>query len=245
MPDRARLRFLLLEARIDAPVREHECSCILSSAELDRSQVDILDVLSTPLDSSLLSQYDAFFIGGTGDFKVSQHRPEWYAPLRAFTLDLLELGKPLLGICYGLHVMAEAVGGVVEHKPEEGEIGTHEVELTPEGIRDVIFQGVPPRFEAQQGHHDVVTHVPEPYVRLARSHNCEWQAFRHPVKPFYAIQFHPELSRDDFLYRMRTYGGVYARDPEVYRELDQSVRETRVQDIMKRWIDCVVVPSVT
>lgn len=244
MADRSRLRFLLLEARVDAPVREHECSCILSSGSLDPGQVDIFDLLSTPLDSALLSRYDAFFIGGTGDFKVSLHRPEWYEPLRAFTLELLAQGRPLLGICYGLHVMAEAVGGEVVHRPEAGEIGTHEVILTDEGQRDVLFEGLEPRFEAQQGHHDVVTFVPEPFVRLAYSQTCEWQAFRHPEKPFYAIQFHPELSREDFLYRMRTYGGTYAKDPEVYRRLDMSVRETRVQSIMQRWIDHVVLPAL-
>ena len=91
----------------------------------------------------------------------------------------------MLGLCYGLHVMAEAVGGRVEHRPEEGEIGTHEVELTPEGQQDVVFQGMSPCFEAKQGHHDVVTFVPEPFVRLAYSRSCPWQAFRHPVKPFY------------------------------------------------------------
>lgn len=240
MRQREHLRFLLLEARLDPEMREHERSCLLAAGHLKPEQVLIHNVLEQAPDESLLSGYDAVVIGGTGDFAVSTDRPDWYPPLESFTRLLLERQVPSLGLCYGFHLMAAAIGGRVEKRPEDGETGTHEVELTPEGEGDVLFRQIPPRFGAQQGHHDVVMEVPGPFVRLATSQKCAWQALRHPTLPFYGLQFHPELSREDFMLRMRKYRHVYAATPGLYERIDASVRETTVQGVIKNFIDHIV-----
>lgn len=221
-------------------MREHERSCLLAAGHLAPEQVEIFDVLEQMPHEGLLASYDAVVIGGTGDFAVSTDRPQWFEPLREFTNLLLEREVPSLGLCYGFHMMAAAIGGVVEKRPEEGETGTHEVILTPEGVSDHLFREIPPRFGAQQGHHDVVLDVPAPFVRLATSDKCAWQALRHPSLPFYGLQFHPELSREDFMLRMRKYRHVYAATPGLYERIDASVTETSVQEVIKNFIDHVI-----
>lgn len=245
MREREKLRFLLLEARLDPEMREHEQSCFLSAGHLEPEQVQILNVLEQTPHEGLLAGYDAVVIGGTGDFAVSTDRPEWFTPLHDFTRLLLEREVPSLGLCYGFHMMASAIGGRVEKRPEEGETGTHEVQLTAEGQADVLFRQIPPRFGAQQGHHDVVLDVPAPFVKLATSEKCAWQALRHPSLPFYGLQFHPELSREDFMLRMRKYRHVYAATPGLYERIDASVKETSVQAVIKNFIDHVVLGTAT
>src|SRR5690606_30585931 len=95
----------------------------------------------------------------------------------------------------------------------------------------------PARFPAQQGHHDVVLSVPDEFVKLATSDRCPWQAFRHREKPFYGLQFHPELGRDDFMRRMRQYADSYASTPEKYEAIDRQVKPTDNYDVIERWVD--------
>ena len=107
---------------------------------------------------------------------------------------------------------------------------------------DVLLSDIPERFLAQQGHNDVVEEVPAPFEWLATSERCRWQGLKHPSKPFYGLQFHPELGRDDFMLRMKKYAHEYADTPERFKEIDEQVKETTVQAIIKNFVDRIVVP---
>lgn len=240
---RDQIRLALLAVRQDQRMVTHEVECLLRAGGLEPSQLDVINVLQEVPTLATLAPYHGVLIGGTGDYSVSTHRHElWYAPLRQLAIDLLESGKPLLGLCYGFHLMADAVGGDVQKRVDLGESGTFGVELTEEGRRDILFAGMPPAFEAQQGHNDVVLSVPSPYVRLASSERCYWQGFRHPDVPFYGLQFHPELGRDDLLLRMRSYSSAYASTPERYKEIEDAIRPTCAEPVIRQFVDGVVIP---
>lgn len=236
-------RFLLVEARLDPKMQEHELNCLLRAGGLQRSDFEILDVTRQPFDEGMLDDYEAVFIGGTGDFSVAQDRPEWFEPLTEWTRGLLEKGTPTLGLCYGFHLMAHAVGGEVKTRPDLEETGTYDVTLTEEGKKDLILAQQPERFPAQQGHHDVVLSMPEEYIRLAESERCHWQAFRHPEKPFYGLQFHPELGRKDFMDRMIAYASSYASTPDVFEKIDKQVSETKNEEVIVAFLEQVVKPA--
>ena len=99
-------------------------------------------------------------------------------------MALLEREVPSMGLCYGFHLMAHALGGRVETREDLEETGTYEVQLTEGGRQDPLLEDLPGRFLAMQGHHDVVLEMPDTVVRLAASERCYWQAFRIPDKPF-------------------------------------------------------------
>lgn len=235
-------RFLLVEARLDPKMQEHELKCLLRAGGLSRSDFEILDVTRQPFDLEMIKDYEAVFIGGTGDFSVAQDRPEWFEPLAEWTRGLLEHAVPTLGLCYGFHLMAYAVGGEVKTRPDLEETGTYDVTLTEEGKQDPILDCLPETFPAQQGHHDVVLSMPSEYVRLAESERCHWQAFRHPEKPFYGLQFHPELGRDDFMDRMVAYASSYAATPEVFEKIDSQVKETNNEAVISAFLERIVEP---
>ena len=244
MPEsRQKLKFVLFEARLDQDMVDHERSCIAKAADLSADQWTIVDMTRQVPDLRMLEGMDGMFIGGTGDYSVAKDRPEFFQPLIDITLAALDRGLPSLGLCYGFHLMAEAVGGRVVRSPEQGETGTHEVILTEEGKKDIILGHLPPRFLAQQGHNDAVEEMPAPYLWLATSERCRWQGFRHPDKPFYGLQFHPELGREDFMLRMRKYAHEYAATPDRYREIDEQVKETTIQSVVHKFIDQVVLGS--
>lgn len=235
--DRHDLRILLVEARLDQRMIDHEHTCLARAGRLALGQFDILDVTKDTVGPEVLQKVDAVFIGGTGDYSVAQDRPEFFQPLVDFTQELLEQGVPTLGLCYGFHLMAHAVGGRVETREDLEETGSYEVRLTEAGLSDPILGFLGERFYAQQGHHDVVIEMPDNFVRLADSERCYWQAFRHPDKPYYGLQFHPELMREDFMMRMRAYAASYASTPEIFAAIDARVRPTFHQRVIRAFLD--------
>jgi GMP synthase (glutamine-hydrolysing) len=241
---RNQLKFVIFEARLDQEMVEHERSCVARAGQLSPDQILVVDLTKVLPTLDMLEGVDCMMIGGTGDYSVAKDRPAFFKPLVEVTLAALERGLPSLGLCYGFHLMAEAVGGRVVRSPQQGETGTHEVRLTQAGKDDVVLRDMPARFLAQQGHNDVVEDVPAPFIRLAESERCFWQAFCHPEKPFYGFQFHPELGREDFMVRMRKYAHEYAQTPEKFQEIDDQVKETAIQAVVSNYIDRIVLKQL-
>ena len=102
---------------------------------------------------------------------------------------ILDLGLPVLGLCYGHQLLAYVAGGVV--KPaEKREYGiTYVTIVRPIGV----LEGLSPREEVWMSHSDAVYTVPEDYEVLAYTENCPVAAFRHKSRPIYSLQWHPEV----------------------------------------------------
>lgn len=109
--------------------------------------------------------------------------------------QLLSQGTPLLGVCFGSQLIAEAAGAVVR-KAAVPELGWHSVELTAAGSGDPLLGFLPKRFESTQGH-SYEWLLPQGAVMLARSARC-LQAFRLEYRPVWGLQFHPEVTDADY-----------------------------------------------
>lgn len=109
--------------------------------------------------------------------------------------EYLEKAKfPILGICAGHQFMARFFDGEV--KPSKiPEFGKIELLIMKE---DVLFKGVPKKSIIWESHNDEVTRLPKDFVLLARSENCKIQAMKHKKKPFYGLQFHPEVEHTEY-----------------------------------------------
>ncbi len=104
--------------------------------------------------------------------------------------EAIERDVPMLGICLGSQLLCKAAGGRVTAGPEK-EIGWYEVDLTPEGRRDPLFEGLPHTFPVFQWHGDTFS-IPEGGVNLAASSACARQAIRVGRRA-YGLQFHVEV----------------------------------------------------
>ena len=101
--------------------------------------------------------------------------------------------------------MAKAHHGRVNTDLSRAEIGTHELCLTEQGLRDPLFGYLGSRFNAQMGHEDCVDKLPDNAVLLASSEIVKNQAYRIKDKPIWCTQFHPELKRSQLLTRVLQY----------------------------------------
>jgi GMP synthase (glutamine-hydrolysing) len=102
---------------------------------------------------------------------------------------IYELGRPILGICYGLQATMRLMGGELE-RASRAEYGMATFVLDG---RSPLFAGVPKRFRAWMSHGDEVTALPPGWRRVAHTGNCAFAAVEHGTRPFHLIQFHPEV----------------------------------------------------
>ncbi len=102
---------------------------------------------------------------------------------------LFKLGVPVLGICYGMHLMAQMLGGTVRAS-ELREYGLAELELIQP---ETVFVGTPTRQRVWMSHGDSVTSLPEGFQVLARTSNTDMAAIADLHRRFVALQFHPEV----------------------------------------------------
>jgi len=104
--------------------------------------------------------------------------------------ELLELGVPVLGICYGMQAMVRALGGRVEGA-ERGEFGRTELALVDAGGR--LMAGLPASQQCWMSHRDCVYEPPPGFAALASSPGSPVAACEDPERGLYGIQFHPEV----------------------------------------------------
>jgi GMP synthase (glutamine-hydrolysing) len=142
---------------------------------------------------------------------------------------IFELGIPTLGICYGMQLACQALGGEVKPSSsrEFGRAHCH--------IRETngLFAGVPQETTVWMSHGDQVQAIQGDFVSLAATDTCPIAAVRHRVRPIYGLQFHPEVSHTphgsrilrNFLYNVCGCKGLWQM---------QSFSERTVADLRQR-----------
>ena len=103
---------------------------------------------------------------------------------------LFQLGIPVLGICYGMQLACDALGGRVG-QAHAREYGRASCEVLSE---ETIFTGIPQHTEVWMSHGDQVDQVSDDFIALAKTPSCPLAAVRHKSLPVYGLQFHPEVT---------------------------------------------------
>jgi GMP synthase (glutamine-hydrolysing) len=103
---------------------------------------------------------------------------------------VFRLGLPVLGICYGMQLACEVLGGQVQSAPAR-EYGRAHCRVTD---ANELFVGVPAETQVWMSHGDQVSQVSAEFQSLAATDTCPFAAVRHRTLPVYGLQFHPEVT---------------------------------------------------
>jgi len=114
-----------------------------------------------------------------------------YAP-DAYELDptIVELGIPILGICYGHQVLAEALRGKVA-RTDVAEFGRTDLEAVPDGI---LFHDLPEHLQVWMSHRDAVVEAPPGFRVTASTAEAPVAAMEDAGRGMFGVQFHPEVA---------------------------------------------------
>jgi GMP synthase (glutamine-hydrolysing) len=150
---------------------------------------------------------------------------------------IFKLGIPVLGICYGMQLACQALGGEV--KPAKSrEFGRAQCRILE---NDGLFAGVPEETIVWMSHGDQVHAVSADFVPLAATETCPVAAVRHRHQPVFGLQFHPEVSHTphgsrilrNFLHDVCRCRGLW----RIQSFLEQTVTELR-QRVGKHRVIC-------
>jgi GMP synthase-like glutamine amidotransferase len=179
--------------------------------------------LGDPLPDDLAGVDGLLVLGGSAAAWEDERAP-WLPHTRALMARAVDEAVPQLGICLGAQLLALATGGRVERGAAGIEAGLSVLGLTPDAAGDPLMAALPAAgFRAAQGHHDAITELPPGAVLLVTGDLYRHQAFRlGPVA--WGLQYHPEVTADDFDAWMREDAEVVAVTGRDGREVAAEVR---------------------
>jgi GMP synthase (glutamine-hydrolysing) len=118
---------------------------------------------------------------------------------------IFRMGLPVLGICYGIQLMASHLGGTVEFS-DRREYGAGTLSVLNESP---LFEGLPSKLQVWNSHGDKITQIPPGFESVASTENSAYAAIQNLEKSLFGLQFHPEVAHtplgkdilENFLYR--------------------------------------------
>ncbi|MBA2410070.1 MAG: glutamine amidotransferase [Gammaproteobacteria bacterium] len=163
----------------------------------------------------------------TGSDAMLTDNTDWSLRAQAWLERILPDEKmPVLGVCYGHQLLAQALGGKIGWSQNGEELGTISAELTGDGQRDPLLDALPLDFVVQAAHSQAVLELPPGARLLGRNAHEPIQAFAWGTNAW-GVQFHPEFDADISRFYIEDDRETLERDG---REPDAMMRATRDTD---------------
>lgn len=174
------------------------------------------------------SEYIAAIITGS-HANVNQRLP-WIPKLKDWIITARYSNVPVLGICFGHQIIAEALGGSAKQNPNGPIAGVENIEITTQGKNNPIFKNTGASFESFSYHGFNVVKIPFGAEILAKSRGGVIESFR--IDKIYGIQFHPEFTSEimhDFL--------LLEKNTELHRARVKLKSSFKNQSIVSNFLD--------
>jgi len=161
----------------------------------------------------------------TGSHAMVTDQADWSRTTAAWLPGAVAAKVPLLGVCYGHQLLADAMGGIVANHPQGTEMGTVDIALTPEAESDSLFKTSPAVIKVHASHSQTVKRLPPDAVLLAAN---AWE----PHHAFsigecaWGIQFHPEFDADIMRSYIHAYKDYLISEGQDADQLLQQIEET-------------------
>lgn len=142
---------------------------------------------TTPLEEIKSRHYKGIIFTGGPNSVFDMASPHYQK-------EILELGIPVLGICYGCQLVAWMRGGKVATAPVS-EYGKIDVTIN---TKSPLFKGIPEKSVMWMSHTDYIAEAPEGFQIVGTTADCPCAAMENQAENLYAVQFHPEVTHSQF-----------------------------------------------
>lgn len=138
---------------------------------------------------------------------------------------VLELGIPILGICYGVQLIAYMAGGTICSAGSSGEYGKTAVSVS----ENLLFKNVPTDSICWMSHTDYIQGIPAGFSVIAKTDKCPCAAMCDDKRGIYGVQFHPEVAHTEygatmlrnFLFEICNCSGTWKMDDFIERAVEK------------------------
>jgi len=141
------------------------------------------EILPTDIPAQKCARFKGIILSGSPHSVLAQQRP-------GFDPGVLELGIPVLGLCYGHQLIAQSLGGTVV-AGKYREYGS--AQFCPD-VSSPLFKGLDPVEQIWMSHGDAVDTVPPGFSVIGSTKGCDVAAMGNDTARIYGIQFHPEVT---------------------------------------------------
>ena len=167
-----------------------------------------------------------------------------------FDEKVFELGVPVLGICYGMQLMSDYFGGVVDSNLKK-EYGQNEITIDN---TVPLFEGLSEKQNVLMSHGDTVKVCPDGFIIIAKSGN-EIAGVANIDKKMYGVQFHPEVDLtengmkilDNFIRKVALYKDVYAIEDRIQTSINmikEKVGNNKIIVLVSGGVDSAVTAAL-
>jgi len=147
----------------------------------------LCEIVSNAIKVEDLRAYDGIVLSGSPSSVYDENAPE-------FDYGILNLGTPILGICYGMQVLCKTIGGYVDQS-DKREYGKAKLQLVS---KVPLWNGLTETSQVWMSHGDSVELPPVGFDMIAMTESTHYAAIKHERKDIYGIQFHPEVAHTQF-----------------------------------------------
>jgi GMP synthase-like glutamine amidotransferase len=213
-------KILVIQFRTNENSLLQEQTCLIRETKAF-TYIQFISALDESIDWTepeiIMAGYSGVILGGSGDLDFDGNRPlddevrlisnELVQQLTPLFQYLFDHDIPTLGICYGHQIFGAFAGAQVRFDEEQKKVSSHEVKLLVDKNDLFLFADLPNSFQAHYGHKDVLDRVPEGAVLLMHGgEKCKVSALRYKNN-IYTVQFHPELTFNDMVDRIKNSPG--------------------------------------
>lgn len=247
MKKREELKVLHMRIRKDDLVKQEEALQFRLHSGLSEDQFTIWSVFDEPdMDPHEILKYDALVMGGSSDDPPDATiLDEENYPFIKSAFPMLRLARekkiPVFGACMGFLLTLQAFDTEIIFDYDNIEMGFYPIYLTDAGKQDPLLSGVDSGFYGVSCHKKRAKDIPEDTELLAYSDQCPIHAFKFKDAPYYAFQFHPELSDDALIKLFDAYKDRYPGGRDTLAYMERTRKSTaQANSLVRRFIDEIV-----
>lgn len=172
----------------------------------------------------------------TGSHDMVTDDLPWINDTKAWVVKAVQGGLPVLGICFGHQLMADALGGRADYHPDGREIGTAKITLTAEGGDDPLLGSLGPSFTGHVTHSQTVLELPPDATLVATGTHDPHQCFR-VGRGAWGVQFHPEFDAEAVRYYIGVLSDKLAEEGQDVEAVRATVTDTpESAGVLKRFV---------